>query len=302
MSAAIPEAGRFTWEPTGGPTGDLRADPDTAADPSASLLVADSWLVEGGRVRAVELHLRRFANACRQRFGLTTAQAVAFLSAVLQRLPTEGRWFPRLEARADSNGTRLALWVRPAPPRGGPVLLWHPGLPDPRTSPGIKGPDLEILGRLRESARMAGGDEPVLLSPSGLVREGATTSLVWWRGRTLCLPPPGPGVLPGVTRALLTTAAQDAGHPVVHEAATPADLAGVPVWAVNALHGIRPVVGWLDFPDELPAPLESSADAEYWQENLAQYALRPHLGLVPGAVDPEPGTRLGPRAAEPFYS
>ncbi|MFF9814411.1 aminotransferase class IV [Streptomyces sp. NPDC014006] len=280
-------AGRYVWDPAAGRDGALLPERTAEAAPA---LVADSWLVEDGRVRALPAHARRFRDACGRLLGTPPGPVTAFLRAATGLLPQRGRWFPRVEARPGGHGPHLTLWLRPAPPRGGPVVLWHPGMVDPRAVPWAKGPDLVLLGRLREAARAAGADEPLLLSATGQVREGGTTSLLWWRGTTLCAPPPGPDLLPGVTRALLTAEVADAGHRVVFETATAQDLAGVPVWAVNALHGIRPVAGWLNLADELPPPPDSSAEAERWQARLDRHALPAHPGLVPDADDPAPGT------------
>ncbi|WP_394620642.1 aminotransferase class IV [Lentzea sp. JNUCC 0626] len=213
------------------------------ADDSGVVRVIDSWLVEEGRVRGFDLHARRFTDAC-SRFAIRTD---AFLHAVTEALPTSGRWFPRVEL-VDS---RLRLWLRPAPPRTTTVRLWNSG-PDRRTRPTVKGPDLDHLAALRASAIAADADEALLLSSEGHVLEGSTTSIVWWRGDTLCGPPLD-AVLPGVTRALL--------GPVAEELATPADLADVPVWTVNALHGIRPVTAGLGGEPDL-------ALARQWQDRL----------------------------------
>jgi hypothetical protein len=48
--------------------------------------------------------------------------------------------------------------------------------------------------------------------------------------------------------AVLLADAAVAGTPVAFESRTPAELAGLEVWAVNALHGIRPVTGWVGAP------------------------------------------------------
>jgi branched-subunit amino acid aminotransferase/4-amino-4-deoxychorismate lyase len=295
-------AGRYVWDPAAGPHGALL--PERTADPApaaATSLVADSWLVEDGRVRALPAHARRFRDTCGRLLGVPSAEVTSFLRAAVGLLPPQGRWFPRVEARPGAYGPRLILWLRPAPPRGGPVVLWNPGMTDPRQLPWAKGPDLDLLGRLREAARAAGADEPLLLSASGHVREGGTTSLVWWRGRTLCAPPPGPGLLPGVTRALLTAEVAEAGHRVVFETATAADLAEVPVWAVNALHGIRPVAGWLNPADEFAPSPHSSAEAERWQARLDRLALPAHPGLVSDADDPAPDTAGALPSADPQH-
>jgi branched-subunit amino acid aminotransferase/4-amino-4-deoxychorismate lyase len=211
---------RLAWTGEGWVSG-----PDVPGD----VRIVDSWLVTDGRGRAVDAHLRRFARACA---GLYGVRAGEFACAALARVPARGRWFPRLELAVTHD---LVLWLRPAPPLGDAVRLWLPPEPDQRVLPGVKGPDLPYLTRLREAAA---GDEPLLVSADGYVLEGATTSLLWWRGNTLCAPPPEL-VLPSVTRALLLDAATARGIPVRFDLATPAELRPLRVWAVNALHGVR---------------------------------------------------------------
>jgi branched-subunit amino acid aminotransferase/4-amino-4-deoxychorismate lyase len=195
--------------------------------------IVDSWLVTDGRGRAVDAHLRRFARACASLYGVRAGE---FACAALARIPARGRWFPRLElAVTDAGGAVLSLWLRPAPPLGGTVRLWLPPEPDQRVLPRVKGPDLPYLTRLREAAA---DDEPLLVSAEGHVLEGATTSVLWWRGNTLCAPP-AELVLPSVTRTLLLDAATARGIPVRIDLATPAELRPLRVWAVNALHGVR---------------------------------------------------------------
>ncbi|MET9631801.1 aminotransferase class IV [Lentzea sp. NPDC006480] len=236
------------------------------SDATGQVRVIDSWLVDEGRVRGFSLHAQRFADAC-SRFAeasrFATPATGAFLRAVAESLPERGRWFPRVELVETAAGPRLRLWVRPAPPRTRTVRLWNSG-PDRRSLPAVKGVDLDHLAGLRTAAVAAGADEALLLSPEGHVLEGSTTSIVWWRGDTLCGPPPGPGLLPGITRALL---GELAGQ-VVPERATPAGLADVPVWTVNALHGIRPVTAGLGrFLDE------DVVTAERWQTRLESLAV-----------------------------
>jgi branched-subunit amino acid aminotransferase/4-amino-4-deoxychorismate lyase len=116
--------------------------------------------------------------------------------------------------------------------------------PDARTQPRVKGPDLAWLAAARDTAVTAGADEAVLLSADGRVLEGTTTSILWWRGDALCAPS-ADSVLPGITRSILTEAVAASGAPVACENPRPRDLSGLEVWAVNALHGIRPVTGWV---------------------------------------------------------
>jgi branched-subunit amino acid aminotransferase/4-amino-4-deoxychorismate lyase len=212
---------------------------EPAGEPG-EIVVIDSWLVAEGEVRAFDAHVRRFTASCAELAGVGE-QAEAFMRAGLAQVPVADRWFPRAELALVNGTPRLQLWLRPAPPRADAIRLWVPPEPDQRTRPCIKGPDLGYLSALRGAARTAGADEAALLSPDGTVLEGTTTSIVWWRGETLCAPPLDAPVLPGVTRAVLLAS----GHPVRFEYATPAELAGLKVWAVNALHGIRPVTAWV---------------------------------------------------------
>lgn len=230
------------WSPSGG---------------SGLVRVIDSWLVDDGRVRCLDLHARRFSEACGR---FSAPETDGFLRAVAEALPTSGRWFPRVELVETGPGTRLRLWLRPAPPRTSTVRMWNSG-PDRRTAPAVKGIDLDHLASLRSAALAAGADEAFLLSPRGHVLEGSTTSIVWWRGDVLCGPPLG-AIFPGITRSLL--------GPVAEESATPDDLADVPVWTVNALHGIRPVTEGLGRCREPDLVM-----ARHWQSRLEALASAP---------------------------
>ncbi len=268
MNAEPDHAGRWWWDERGARL--------TPAEDSGGLQVADSWLVHDGRVRGLDRHAERFREACARLFEVPAELTTRFLRAATERLPATGRWFPRVELVRVERQLRFRLWLRPAPPVTDTVRLWPNGVLDRRRQPDVKGVDLDYLLKLRASAVTAGADEAVLLSSAGHVLEGATTSIVWWRGRTLCGPPPGPGLLPGVTRALLTEVAVAAGHPVSAELAVPADLSGFPVWTVNALHGIRPVIAGLG-----RCTSTDLADAGRWRTRLRALAVPVGPGLVP---------------------
>lgn len=240
-----------------------------AADGPGTVRIVDSWLVAGGRVRAFGAHTRRFSAACAERFGIDPGRTEDFMQAVAGLLPAAGRWFPRVELVLDAGTPRFQLWIRPAPPPGRTVRLWLPAAPDGRISPGIKGPDLDRLAQQRAAAVAAGADEAVLLSRSGRVLEGATTSILWWRGDELCAPPEDAGVLPGVTRLILLDLAASIGAAVSFRCPRPDELAGLEVWAVNALHGIRPVTGWVGADIE-PGPARRAAR---WQRYLEKFVI-----------------------------
>lgn len=210
-----------------------------------ALLAADSWLVAGGRARAVERHWARFAAACGEH-GVGKETLAALRADVERALPAHGRWFPRVELRA---GGELRFLVRPAPAREPAVAAWVADVPDPRRAPRTKGPDLDLLAALRERAAAHGAGEAVIADPDGRLLEGAYTSLLWWEGETLCAVPGDAPILPGVTRALLLELARERGTAVELRRPAPEELAGRETWLVSALHGIRSVTRWAGGPE-----------------------------------------------------
>jgi branched-subunit amino acid aminotransferase/4-amino-4-deoxychorismate lyase len=204
------------------------------------LLAADSWLVDDGRVRAVERHWARFEATCREH-GVGPDAVAELRARVARAVAPRGRWFPRVELRADGE---LALHVRPAPPREPSVVAWVADVADPRREPRRKGPDLARLAALRERAAAHDAGEAVIADGDGRLLEGAFTSLLWWEGETLWAVPDEAPILPGITRALLLGLARDRGTPVAQRRPAPHELADRETWLVSALHGIRVVTAW----------------------------------------------------------
>ncbi|WP_330288266.1 aminotransferase class IV [Streptomyces sp. NBC_00576] len=265
--AAVAE-GLLTWTPRRGLTGpDSHGCVPTVGE---RLAVADSWLLRDGRVRGLGRHRERFLRSCGDSGGPSPRQLVDFWRDMTAALPHTGEWFPRVELGAESRELRLLL--RHAPPLGTGVRVWAAGQLDPRTVPRRKGPDLDILARVRQRAATEGADEAVLIAPSGVVLEGATTSLLWWEDDTLCLPSPQLPVLAGVTAALIQERAQRTGIRVAHRERTLADLDGREVWLVNALHGIRPVKEWTGGTEPLMRAGHPVRAAEWrpWLEGLME--------------------------------
>jgi branched-subunit amino acid aminotransferase/4-amino-4-deoxychorismate lyase len=131
----------------------------------------------------------------------------------------------------------------------------------------VKGPDLELLGKLREAASPR-ADEIVLLDQDGTVLEAAYSAIAWWDGDTLCFPPSGRPILPSVTAKLLRRIAATQGVEVAERACKPDELQSHEVWLLNALHGIRPVHAWADSPiDPLP-----NSQSTTWQHHLTTLA------------------------------
>ena len=205
-----------------------------------ALLAADSWLVADGRARAVERHWARFTATCGEQ-DVAPDELAAFRAEVQRALPARGRWFPRVELRADGE---LALELRPAPPREPTVVAWVADVPDPRVVPRRKGPDLERLGAMRERAAAHGAGEAVIADADGRLLEGAYTSLLWWEGETLWAVPDDAPILPGITRELVIELARARDTPVAWRRPWPHERAGRETWLVSALHGIRAGTRW----------------------------------------------------------
>ena len=219
---------------------------------SWSLLAADSWFVEHGRMRAFDRHRARFADAAAQ-VGVGESVTGDFWAAVVGKIPATGEWFPRVDLLEPTSGSErsLAFRLRPAPERTQELRVLVPPYCDPRSAPGRKGPDIGLLGSVRSEAReQFDCDEVLLLSEHGYVIEGATTSLLWWDSGTLCVSDPELGALPGVTSAMVLDEARARSIPVDSRRARPEELVGHEVWLVNALHGIRRVKEYVDGRDD----------------------------------------------------
>jgi branched-subunit amino acid aminotransferase/4-amino-4-deoxychorismate lyase len=225
---------------------------------STALLVADSFLLDNGRVRGLDLHRSRFGNSC-ARHGVSIED---FWAKSVAEFPQQGQWFPRFELGADRE---LGLLMRPAPALGGETSVRVYDGPDPRREPRVKGPDLGVLGELRDA---------VLCGPGGVVLEAAYASLLWWEGDVLCLPPQGLPVLPSVTVALLRRIAAERRVAVAERARRPRDLDGAEAWLVNALHGIRPIRAWTGAALVAGVPVRAAE----WQAALIRTAAVPTAG------------------------
>ncbi|MFB2586072.1 aminotransferase class IV [Herbiconiux liukaitaii] len=264
-----------------------------------ALLVADSFFVSAeGRARALETHHERFRAGIAERkpssgsreveraaAGLPASSVLAdvaptwpaaevvdaFWGAAIGRLRAYrgAALFPRVELAAlEADGTpELRLRVRVAPRRReSAVLTTHVGA-DPRRVPRVKGPDLEHLLSLRAAAQENGADEVVLLH-DGLVVDGSSSAVLWWRGETLAAPAGDLARVSSVTARSIRLIASATGTRVVEERARPADLEGCEVWVVSALHGISVVDAWIDGPVVVVRPTRAAT----WQKRLEALA------------------------------
>ena len=227
-----------------------------------NLEVADSWLVQEGRVRHLEEHFGRFAK-----WVVEKDQSVEFgnfFEAVTSLIPREGSWFPRIEfiSNPELGETQLLLRMREAPELQGTISLWSFNEPDPRVSPTIKGPDLSLGMQMRRAAQMHGADEAVLLSTDGFIIEGALSSLVWFRDDVLCAPGEEFDWIPSITRQEVFSIAESMGLQTRVEKVKPADLVDLEIWALSSLHGIRAVDEWVDLGGPVGAPRHLDAFAK----------------------------------------
>lgn len=253
-----------------------RLDRPAAGHDSSRLLAADSWYLGDGRVRALGRHRQRF-RAAAEEVGVHNGEVDAFWEAAIARLPETGEWFPRVDVLASpsSNSPTLAFRLRPSPQRTRELRVLIPSQTDPRSTPHRKGPDIAVLEELRTRARTEHDcDEVLLLNEDGYVVEAATTSLLWWDGETLCVPDRGLGPLPGVTSAVIVGEARRSSIEVVSRRIRPEDLNGHEVWLVNALHGIRRVIEFVDV----------RSDSESAVPDRRRYSMEPAAQFQPGVV------------------
>lgn len=238
--------------------------------PEEKLLVADSWFISNGGVRALHLHRQRFFSSCMELAGIDVDTLNEFWNSALGKLPKTGSWFPRIELAGNLSAPVFQIRIRPAPALHSTIRLMDYQGEDFRKLPRHKGPDLAQLISERKNVMELGADEAILTTPKGFLLEGMTTSILWWEGKTLCTAPPLRRVLPGVTSRLIRSIAENGDVPFVYRSRKPADLNGCDVWAVNALHGIRRAVEW----GKSPFTPSSHIDIDHWRYKLDTF-IRP---------------------------
>ena len=221
---------------------------------AGSLAVADSWLVEDGRVRHLAEHYDRFQGWAEA--IVARKDYAAFCSAVTEMTPMDGRWFPRIELlhNAENNQSQLVFRLREAPKQIDSMTLWSYNEPDPRVNPLVKGPDLSLGLQMRRAAQMHGADEAVILNSDGYILEGALSALVWFRDDVLCAPGNELPWIPSITRMEVFAIAEQMGLATRTEKVKPADLVDLEIWGLSSLHGIRPVAEWVDLGGPVAPP------------------------------------------------
>ena len=216
----------------------------TPKESHGKVLVADSFLVEDGKVRSLDLHIDRFRRGLDLKAPELRDVFQDFFNQAVSLIPRTGRYFPKLEVQ-ESSIPVFVFTLREAPKQLGPATLWTYPYPDPRKDLSTKGPELSLGVELRSLAKAQGADETILLNKHGEISEGALSSLVWWRGDVLCAPGNEIPWLESVTRAEIFQIAATMGITTRFEHAIPEELVGLELWLLSALQGIRTVKSWI---------------------------------------------------------
>jgi len=223
-----------------------------------SVLVADSFLVEDGKVRSLALHLDRFKRGLELKAPELSSSFDNFLNNALALIPRTGRYFPKFEVQ-DKATPVFGFILREAPEQLGPATLWTYPYPDPRKDLSTKGPELSLGVELRSLAQAQGADETILLNEHGEISEGALSSLVWWRGDVLCAPGNEIPWLESVTRQEVFQIAETMAIKTRFEHAIPEELIGLELWLLSSLQGIRTVKSWIEVSENFPQSQHVSA-------------------------------------------
>ena len=214
-------------------------DPPNKSNP-LEVVAADSFVVDQGKVIGYERHLSRFAEAITDAGFSLEAELAEFISRCEMWIPREGRWFPRFDLVTSPESHYFRYHHRLAPTQQGSAsLIVAPS--DTRLVPHRKGPDLERMGDLRWWAYSRGAQEALILSPEGIVVEGAYSAIAVIDHDSIefSITPKSFPRIPSVTEDVVRTLADEAGHSVVENTHTIAQLEGKEVWVLSALHGIR---------------------------------------------------------------
>jgi branched-chain amino acid aminotransferase len=122
----------------------------------------------------------------------------------------------------------------------GSRVRWNPG----GFIPAVKFTGNPEMLLARREAKAAGAFEAILLNPSGLVAEGASSNLFLVKNRRLVTPALSAGILDGVTRSIVLNLAEGHGIPVEEREVAPWELLQAEeAFLTSTLKEIMPVVG-----------------------------------------------------------
>lgn len=185
--------------------------------------------VRGGTVPWRDRHQARLAASVAA-LGIGTAPELEPLVAP----HASGDAVVRVEVHS---GRLPAVTTRPVPPADSVrvILAREVHAPYPH-----KTTDRACFDAARAEALAAGADEALLCTASGALAEGSYTTLFFWQDEVLCTPARTLRILPGIGRGRVLELARAFGIPLIEGPFRPADLAGRPLFLVNAVRGVVP--------------------------------------------------------------
>ena len=213
----------------------------------------ETMLALDGAIPMLEAHLDRMAAGCAA-LGLPALDRDAARALCLAAPPPTGRAAVRLALTAGSGGRGLDRPVEIAPRLRTTAALSAPIetpatliLAKTRRNEGSPASRLKTLAYLdnvlaRAEATAAGADEAVMLNNAGHLACAAAANLFWIEGDRLLTPALACGVLAGITRARVLSAARSWEVEALEIAADGARLADADaIFLTNSLIGVRPV-------------------------------------------------------------
>ena len=213
----------------------------------------ETMLALDGAIPMIEAHLDRLAAGCAT-LGLPDLDREAARALCRAAPPPTGRAAVRLTLTAGSGGRGLDRPVEIAPRMRTTAVLSAPIetpatliLAKTRRNEGSPASRLKTLAYLdnvlgRAEARAAGADEAVMLNNAGHLACAAAANLFWIEGDRLLTPAIECGVLAGIIRGRVLSAARSWEIEALEVAANGARLAGADgIFLTNSLIGVRPV-------------------------------------------------------------
>ena len=179
------------------------AEPVFRADDEALLRGAaafETLRVYGGKPFLLEEHLERLHASC-DALGLSAPDGAGELAQLVAAAapPDHVLRLYRTESALVASAAQLPPGLEDERARG--ISLRSIEAPVPDLLAGVKATSYALSFAARQAAEEAGADDALLVA-GGIVRETATANVWWHVDGELYTPAAGPGVLPGVTRAL----------------------------------------------------------------------------------------------------
>ncbi|HUH52650.1 MAG TPA: aminotransferase class IV [Microbacteriaceae bacterium] len=220
------------------------------------IMIAESFLLsvknELHFVKGYEFHLARFRRSIKkilkesgQNFGAEQEQELfRFLESIPNTLTkAKTSAFPRLECHLHIDNDRLAakpvilkykILMRAAPPIT-PHLNIVAQQQNINEKVWAKGPNIGNYSKMQDIH----GGEVLLTDSKGHLLETTTAAIVWWEDDTLFGVPQTTKRVTSITEKLVFEIATNLGFNTETKFATPKEVSTKPLWALNALHGIR---------------------------------------------------------------